>query len=78
MGFGIGFTMIQAKLDAHILLDFAIHHRPKKKNHEVEKASCENNACSQHGVMRQTDAIGLRKCDLGLPFHLLSPRQLQQ
>jgi hypothetical protein len=46
--------------------------------HEVEKHSYKNSACSQRGVTWQTDAIGFRKCDLGLSFHLLSPRQLQQ
>jgi hypothetical protein len=44
--------------------------------HKVEKAL--DNACSQCDVTWQTDAIGLRKCDLGLPFHLLPMRQLQQ
>jgi hypothetical protein len=33
-----------------------------------------NNVCSQPGFTWQTDAIGLWKCDLGLPSHLLSPR----
>jgi hypothetical protein len=32
----------------------------------LKKHSCKNNACSQRGVMWQTDAIGLWKCDLGL------------
>jgi sulfur relay (sulfurtransferase) complex TusBCD TusD component (DsrE family) len=49
-----------------------------KTKHEVVKHSCKNNAYSRRGVMWQTDAIGLRKCDLGLSFHLLSLRQLQQ
>jgi hypothetical protein len=49
-----------------------------KTKHEVKKHLCQNNACSQHGVTWQTDAIGLQKCDLGLPSHLLSPRQLPQ
>jgi hypothetical protein len=48
-----------------------------KPKHEAKKESCRNNACSQRSVMWLTDAIGLRKCDLGLPSNLLSPRQLQ-
>jgi hypothetical protein len=50
------------------LLDFDIHRR--KTKHE----SCKNNAFSQCSVTWQTDAIGLQKCDLGLPSHLLSPK----
>jgi hypothetical protein len=49
-----------------------------KTKHEVEKAFVKNHACSQVGVTWQTDAIGFRKCDFGLPSHLLSPRQLQK
>jgi hypothetical protein len=41
----------------------------KKK---LEKHLCKNNACSQRGVTWQTDVIGLRKCDPGLPSHLFS------
>jgi hypothetical protein len=44
-----------------------------KTKHEVNKQPCRNNACSQHSVMWQTDAMS----DLGLPSHLLSPKQLQ-
>jgi hypothetical protein len=29
-GFGSGFTKLHAKLDADMLLDFAIHHRQKE------------------------------------------------
>jgi hypothetical protein len=46
--------------------------------HEVERHSCDNNVCSQRALTWQNDAIGLRKCDLGLPSHILSSRQLQQ
>jgi hypothetical protein len=50
-----------------------------KTKHEVEKKrSYKNSACSQFGVMWHTDAIGFRTCGLGLPFHLLSLKQLQQ
>jgi hypothetical protein len=49
-----------------------------KWNTKSEKHSCKNNVCSQGSVMWQTDAIGLRKYDLGLPSHLLSLRQLQE
>jgi hypothetical protein len=49
-----------------------------KMKHEFEKALVYKNACSQRGATWQTNAIGSRKCDLGLPSHLLSPRQLQQ
>jgi hypothetical protein len=53
------------------------HPSQTKRNTKSKKHSCKNNACSQRGVVWQTDEIGLRKCDLGLPSHLLSPRQLQ-
>jgi hypothetical protein len=36
-----------------------------------KKHSCKNNVCSQCGVMWQTGAVGLWKCDLGLPSHHL-------
>jgi hypothetical protein len=49
-----------------------------KTKPEVEKHSCKNNACSQCDVKWQTDEIGLRKCDLDLPSHLSSSRQLRQ
>jgi hypothetical protein len=49
-----------------------------RMKHEVEKELVKNNACSERGVMWQSDAIGFQKCDLGLSSHLLSPRQLQQ
>jgi hypothetical protein len=45
-----------------------------KRNTKSKKHLCKNNACSQHGVTWQTDAIGFWKCDLGLPSHLLSLR----
>jgi hypothetical protein len=41
-----------------------------------KKYSCGNSGCSQRGVTWQTDSIGLRKFGLGLPSHLLSPKQL--
>jgi hypothetical protein len=47
------------------------------RKHKPKKHSCKNNACTQHGITWQTNAIGLRKFGLGLPSHLLSPRQLQ-
>jgi hypothetical protein len=53
------------------------HPSQTKRNTKSKKHSHENNACSQRSVTRQTDTIGLRKCDLGLLSHL-SPRQLQQ
>jgi hypothetical protein len=71
--FGSGFTELHAKLDADTF-DFAIHHRQKET--QSRKGTCV--VCSQHGVMWQSDAIGFQKCDLGLPYHPLSPRQLQQ
>jgi hypothetical protein len=74
-GFGTGSTELHAKLDADTLLDFVIHHRQSMQS---KKHSCRNNARSQSSVMWQTDATGLRKCDIGLPSHLLSPWQLQQ
>jgi hypothetical protein len=49
-----------------------------KWNMKLKRHLCKNNAFSQHGVMWQTDETGLWKCDLGLPSHLLSLRQLQQ
>jgi hypothetical protein len=76
-GFGSGFTKLHAKLDADTSLDFAIHH-VQKQNTKSKKHLCKKNACSQHGVMWQTDAIRLQNCDLGLTSHLLSPRQLQK
>jgi hypothetical protein len=45
---------------------------------ELKEHSCKNNACPQCSVTRQTDATGLRKCDLGLPSYLFSPRQSRQ
>jgi hypothetical protein len=33
----------------------------------LKKHSRQNNVCSQCSVTWQTDAIGLQKCDLGLP-----------
>jgi hypothetical protein len=76
-GFGSGFTGLHAKLYADKLLDFAIHRRQNEKT-KSKKHPCKNSACSQRGVTLQTDAIGLRKCDFGLPSRLFSPRQLQQ
>jgi hypothetical protein len=45
-----------------------------KRKTKTRKHSCRNNACSQWSVTRQTDAIGLRKYDHGVPSHLLPPR----
>jgi hypothetical protein len=59
-------TKFHAKLDADMLLNFAIHRGQNETR--VKKAPCKKNACSQCGVMWQTDATGLQKCDLGLPF----------
>jgi hypothetical protein len=59
-GVGSRFTQLHAKLVADILLNFAIHHRQNETQSQKQ-----NNACSQHGVMWQTDAIGFQKCDLG-------------
>jgi hypothetical protein len=77
-GFGSGFSKFHAKLDADTLINFSIHRRQDKTKHKVKKHSFKSNVCSQRGVMWQTDAIGFPKCDLGLPSHLVSPRQLQQ
>jgi hypothetical protein len=54
------------------------HPLQTKRNTKSKKHSCKNNACSRRGVTWQTDAVGLRKCDLGLLSHHLLPRQLQQ
>jgi hypothetical protein len=62
--FSSGFTKLHAKLDADMLLDFAIHRRQNKTWSQKSK---KNSACSQHGVTWQTDAVGFQKCDLGLP-----------
>jgi hypothetical protein len=67
-GFGSGFTKFHAKLDADTLLDFAIHRR-QNETHKSKKDSYKNDACSQSGATWQADAIGLQKCDLGLPSH---------
>jgi hypothetical protein len=74
-GFGRGFIKLQTKLDEDTLLDFAIHRRQKKT--QSQKSTHVKTMHLQHGVMWQTDAIGLWKCDPGLPTHLLSQRQLQ-
>jgi hypothetical protein len=47
-----------------MLLDF--ESITDKLTQNSRKHSCKTNACSQHSVMGQTDAIGLQKCDLGL------------
>jgi hypothetical protein len=47
-----------------------------KMKQEAKKTPCKNSVCSQCSVTWQIDAIGLWMCDLGLPSHLLSPRQL--
>jgi hypothetical protein len=39
---------------------------------EPKEHLCKNSACSQHGVIWQTDAIGLQNCYLGLSSHLIS------
>lgn len=72
-GFGSGFAELHAKLYADALLNFTIH--CKERKHEVQKHSCKNSACSQCGVTWQADAIGLLKCDLVVPSHLLSLKQ---
>jgi hypothetical protein len=54
------------------------HPSQTKRNTKSKNHLCKNNVCSQCSDMWQTDAIGLRKCDLGFPSHLLSSRQLQQ
>jgi hypothetical protein len=41
-----------------------------KLNTKSKTQSCKNSACSRRGVTLQTNAIGFRKCDLGLPSHL--------
>jgi hypothetical protein len=74
-GFGSGFTELHAKLDADTLLNFC-YPSQTKRNTALKKHLCKNSACSQCGVTWQTDAIGSWKCDLGLPSHLLSLRQL--
>jgi hypothetical protein len=51
------------------------HSSQTKQNMKSKERSCKNTACSQHSVMWHTDAVGLQKCDLGHPSHLLSPRQ---
>jgi hypothetical protein len=57
------------------LLDIAVHcsHRETRR----KKCTLVKTMCSQHSVTWQTDAIGLQKCDLGLPSYILSPRQLK-
>jgi hypothetical protein len=52
------------------------HPSQTKQNTKLKKHSCKNNACPQRSVTWQTDAIGLRKCNLGLPSHLLPTKQL--
>jgi hypothetical protein len=47
-GFGSGFTKLHAKLDADMLLEFAICRRQKET--KSKKHSCKNNVCSQRGV----------------------------
>jgi hypothetical protein len=76
-GFGSGFSKLHAKLDAYTLIDFAIRRR-QNKTQSRKKYLYKNNASSQRSVIWQTDAVGLQKCDHGLPSDLLSPRQLQQ
>jgi hypothetical protein len=44
-----------------------------KTKHKVEKQCMFTAKCQM-----ATDPIGLQKCDLGIPSHLLSLRQLQQ
>jgi hypothetical protein len=59
------------------LLDFAIHSR---QNETWIRKSTLVWAMHVHSalVTYQTDAIGSRKCDFGLPSHFLSPKQIQQ
>jgi hypothetical protein len=74
--FGSGFTELHAKLDADTLLNFAIHGR---QNETGSRKSTRVKTMLVHSAMScGSDAIGLRKYDLGLPSHLISPRQLQQ
>jgi hypothetical protein len=49
------------------------HPLQTKWNTKSKKHSCKNNAYSQCGVTWQTDAVGLQKCDRGLPSHHPSP-----
>jgi hypothetical protein len=64
-------SFIQNLMQTHCMILPSITDRMK---HEVEKAL----VCSQSNVTWQIDAIGSWNCELGLPSHLLSPRQLQQ
>jgi hypothetical protein len=66
--FGNWFTELHAKLDLDTLLDFAIHHRQKETPNW--KSTCVKTMCVQCGVTWRTDAVGLWKCDLGLPSSL--------
>jgi hypothetical protein len=54
------------------------HPLQTKQNTKSRKYLCKNNACLQRGVTWPTDAIGFWKGHLGLPSHLLSPRQTVQ
>jgi hypothetical protein len=76
-GFGSRFTKLHTELDADTLLNFVIHCR-QNETQSKKKQSCRNIACTQCGVTWETVAIGLRKCDLGLPYQRLSLRQLEQ
>jgi hypothetical protein len=73
-GFDSRFTKLHTKRDADILI---LPSNGEKTIQEVEKAvktMCVHSMVS-HG---RPDAIGLWKCDLGLPSHFISPRQLYQ
>ncbi|PNF41341.1 hypothetical protein B7P43_G16619 [Cryptotermes secundus] len=58
-GFGSGFTELHTKLYADTLLNFAIHFRQNKARSQKR-----TRVKTVHGVTWQSDAIGLRKCDL--------------
>jgi hypothetical protein len=73
-GFGSGFTELDAKLDADRLL--ILPSISDKMKHEVNKSTCVKTMHAHSMGSPGTDAIGFWKCDLGLPSHPLSQRQL--
>jgi hypothetical protein len=72
-GFSTRFTKIHAKLDADALLACTIHHRQKQTYRKMTLVETTWLHC---GARWQADAIGLQKCDFGLPSFLLSRRQV--
>jgi hypothetical protein len=54
-----GYTKLYEKLDADMLLDFAIHCR-QNKTRSRKSTRVKTNACSQRVVTWQTDAAGLQ------------------